>query len=659
MQRHCGIALFGTLLLALSQAACAEVYDLDTFKKSAGPDARMNLVKNGDFENGMANWKTTPGDKAARGFGRNGSGGFIHERSNPAVYFLPAQSVPTKPGRRYEFGAWLKAKDLKGADKKGGAICIEFHDKDTGKYVSGVYPGGGVKGNEDWKLITGKFFVPENATTSILLYMRPKMTGTVYFDDVYIRPAGDVWAAYISYPTHNTITDRSPELKINVVRNGDLPPKNLKLAVQLELENGFKIAAPVDNGQAEIDLTAARLVAGKTLKCKMFVLDLSRKWLLHETSMPLRVRSEQANVPAGRVSILPNGVAVVDGKRFMPLGFFTSSVTPTIIKRLVDSGCNTVMPYGTVFNSRGKPDSIYKMLNSLHASNLKLIFSLHDFARLKRGRYTPAQWQGKTDITDILEAIVTEFKDHPALLAWFTNDEYSISLYSNLKEVRERVNRIDPHHPVWGVLYQFIELPNYGPTTDIIGVDPYTIKHGHMQHVRFAMQQAQKNRQPIWVVPEAFNNSIYAPGKWKTPTEQQMRSMALQMAGMGAKGFIFYKLDDNWSPKLPKDHFAKFWPGMCKVLKVMRELEPYILSDHAIKTVPVKTISGEVDAFLLTNDEGKEVIIVTSVRGEGEAILAVGKGTKWRSKYGKTSEQKNGVLRFRGGSIDSDVLFRE
>lgn len=102
---------------------------------------------------------------------------------------------------------------------------------------------------------------------------------------------------------------------------------------------------------------------------------------------------------------------------------------------------------------------------------------------------------------------------HPALLAWYINDEQPSSQIERLTAMRRLFNQMDANHPTYGVLYQYEDLPMYGSTSDIIGVDPYPLNGDNLKKAVYAMTQSRLAGLPAWVVPQAANISIYSSEK--------------------------------------------------------------------------------------------------------------------------------------------------
>ena len=256
---------------------------------------------------------------------------------------------------------------------------------------------------------------------------------------------------------------------------------------------------------------------------------------------------------------------------------------------------------------------------------------------------------------NITADVVNLLKDHPALLAWFSADEAPVSQVPRLTEIRRICNRLDPEHPVYGVFYQYEELPFYGRAFDVIGIDPYPLSGNTLRSAVFAMDQARRTGLPVWSVPQIFNWAVYKKEEKgrPNPSGEKMRSLILLEAAMGARGFILYSFYDLRPPRMPEGNFEKEWPKIKRIVALMKRLEPYIMSGEE----PVILRKNEIVAAELRNSEGRKAILICSV-GPGKCRAELKLKGKFRSEYGRT-KQDGDVLIFEGEDISSDVLWQE
>lgn len=647
------------LLVAFGVGAFAlEPVDRNGYTEVSGSEMDKNLIADSGFEESGGKWHWPSGYRVEANAGRNGSTGLVYERRDPSAYPLPKLEVKLKGGVTYEFGVWIRTADL--GEKGGAGACLEYAGR-NGEYLGGCYLKA-VPGNRDWTLVSGKVTAPQDAVCTVTPYLRKGTVGTAWWDDFYLRPLGDRWQIYAVGRTNNRVSEQG-DLRLRALCNGAVPERESELMVQLEL-GGERFAGRLKNGEAEFLLPSRIFGEGEALiPATVLVLDPRARKILAQAELPLG----RALPPAANSCVLDSfGVATVNGRKFMPRGFYTFRMNQETIRMLKDAGANVLMCYGSPFAvapGASGVDGIRKTLDELDRSGLKVIFSVKDV--YAGSRLELKEWYGTKGDDAIVERMVKTFRDHPALLAWYMCDESPLDMVPRLKKRRELLNKLDPHHPTWSVYYQFADLGAYAPTQDILGVDPYPIRSSatrNMQMVQYAMKQLQNTGVPAWVAVQAHNTGIYdisnrngITGDWRGPDGREIRAMTLLMAGYGAKGFLFYALEDLKHPRLPKGDFERTWPEIKAIFSLLERLEPYITGAHSIEKLPLKVLSGQVEAFRLTADDGKQAVLICAI-GPGEA-RAVWRGRgHWRSETGRTVPSAEGAL-FSATDIDSDVLW--
>ncbi len=644
-------------LLALFLSTAYGNSDLEGYTRLDGEKTELAQITIEDqgFEKGGAGWSLKAGAKVEPGTGRSATRSLRYERTDSKDYKVISTKVNVTPGAFYRFGVWVKTENVTVSPQGGGATAaMQFSKTDSDgkkKFISGRYLKG-LTGTNDWTLVSDTVRIPKDATTAeISLYIWKGATGTAWFDDIVIQKQdSNLWALY-TLNLYNTITDG--KCTVAVSHDGKtVSGKPLEVRMSLK-DTTFIQRMPVQNDRAGFSLT--EIPSGR-YEAQFMLLDTAARTVLYSTEIPLEVAPPAA--PA--VSIDHLGRTFVNGKPFMPLGIFTGELAGGQIDKLKEAGFNCALPYSSMYLKTGKQDSpeeIVKVMDMAAAKGFKVIFSCKDVG--STARHGLHEWHGARGQDEIITQMVSLLKDHPALLAWYINDEQPVSQIPRLAAMRRQINRLDPNHPVYGALYQYEELPLYGPSCDIIGVDPYPLKAGNktMANAVFAMKQARLSGLPTWVVPQISNIAVYYTDKQiqepVNPSEEGMRSLVILEAAYGAKSFIFYKLEDLWTWKLPKDNYTREWPKVKNVVAMLKTLEPYIMSEYPVELLE----EGEVVAARLRDSSGKSAILVCSI-GPGPAVASLKLEGNFRSQYGRTAKQA-GAWVFKGEDISSDLLFEE
>ena len=135
--------------------------------------------------------------------------------------------------------------------------------------------------------------------------------------------------------------------------------------------------------------------------------------------------------------------------------------------------------------------------------------------------------------------------------------------------------------------------------------------------------------------------------------------MPLLAAIHGARGFIFYSYFDlrNVDQFLPGS-FEREWAKVKKMVAVMKELEPFILSTARPPAVTVKTMpAGAVQAAAMRDEKGNLRVIIVGVGGQTRAIIKVDDKRPLRSRFGLTRRIGNGQYEFLADKVNSDILY--
>jgi len=301
-----------------------------------------------------------------------------------------------------------------------------------------------------------------------------------------------------------------------------------------------------------------------------------------------------STLAAGKVHISDNSVTMVDGEQFFPLGLYTGG-SPASNDAIEDLDEIAASPFNTILNysiNSGNIEQIRRYLNAVNQRKLKIIYSIKDF--YADTRYYPRKVDRYSGELRMTRGVVSEFRDHPALLAWYLNDELPRKYIQRLTERYKLVKELDPNHPALIVLYQVKELKHYLPTTDVLGTDPYPLRRWPISMVgewTKLTRKAAGDDRAIWMVPQAHNLSIYRTDNTKntdpSPTLDEMRCMAYQCLVNGANGLIFYSFFDLKRDPLG---FESRWTDVKKLGEEIKSLVPVLLSTE--KPPKVQLVSG-------------------------------------------------------------------
>jgi hypothetical protein len=338
----------------------------------------------------------------------------------------------------------------------------------------------------------------------------------------------------------------------------------------------------------------------------------SQNWSLRKLS--------KADRDALKVYIDENNNTIVDGKPFFVLGWY---LRPSIdqLAEIAGSPFNTILPYGV--NARSKA-FMNNYLDLVQGYGMKIIYGLQDVHPAATD-YDGIGWEGITGNNNIADAVIDAYKNHPAILAWYLNDERPKELAPLFEQYYQRVRKDDPTHPCYTVIYAMPEVKYFAATTDIMGEDRYPVPMEPITTVAKEMRNSEsavKGHKPTWAVIQAFAWYQYDPAfpdRGRIPTQDDLRNgrapsydesrcMTYQALVHGAKGLIYYSYYDM--RVLPQ--YAEMWAGMKKIGAEVKALSPILLSQGDMGSVSCAPEDSGVDTKLKELDEQLYLIAVNT-----------------------------------------------
>lgn len=514
--------------------------------------AAPNLATNPGFESvgagGLPEGWGGPANVYSRVTSPVHSGGAALQWVNPNAgnYALCRQELPLKPGKAYEFSVWAKCENIVGNDS-GATICLEWYTADDG-YLGGAYPAG-IKGTHDWTLVKGlSGRVPDKtAKCYVVCYVRKGMTGKAWFDDVTVsqwaEPPLQTMLTRPNYRGLITAATKTVEVVAQLkLEDYDLQPEQVRVRAEIVKPAGGAALQAVEivptAAEARLTLPTTGLARGD-YRLRVTLQRKDGGAPLGESSWRLQVPSDDVTKRAAYID--EHNRLIVNGKPFLPLGMYFSGLKEDELKQYADSDFNCLMPYGGA--NREQMDLLQRL-------GLKIIYTLKDV--YYGSTYCPQEVKSQADEQPFMAAKARQYGNHPALLAWYLNDELSVDYMPRLEAHQEWMETLDPNHPTWIVLYQVGQLDYYRKTFDVLGTDPYPIPMAPARRAAdytSASVRSVMGSRPVWQVPQVMNWACYrktAEEKQglRAPTFAEMRSMTWQCLTEGATGLVYYSWFD-------------------------------------------------------------------------------------------------------------------
>jgi hypothetical protein len=220
------------------------------------------------------------------------------------------------------------------------------------------------------------------------------------------------------------------------------------LSVDMVRNGSFEEVAVSREGYAEIEIDVMRMALGhQKVSCVLYSSD-GKKIGGGECGF---TRTE---VNDCRVWIDRKGRTIVDGKAFFPLGMYWGKVEADKLEKYAEGPFNCLMPYTRATREHLDMCGEKGLMAFINLKNETL-----NSAWARRRKIT-----SQKEVDDFFEAEINKVKDHPALLAWYVNDEAPTTEIPERTHLYSLFRRLDPNHPTWAVLDRLHDLREFIPT---------------------------------------------------------------------------------------------------------------------------------------------------------------------------------------------------
>ena len=184
------------------------------------------------------------------------------------------------------------------------------------------------------------------------------------------------------------------------------------------------------------------------------------------------------------VSFDQYGRMLLNDQLFFPFGIYLTSVKESDLILINKTHLNVILPYDQI--NKNVMDMIY----TKQQGKIKVIYSVNSIFDLDSDKCSDLNEE--ENYKKFIQKI-NEFKDHPALLSWYINDELPYCLNKNLRNRTLSIHELDPNHPSYTVLYIPKEVNQLMNTTDIMGIDSYPIGRSPIRSVYDSNEETYNN----------------------------------------------------------------------------------------------------------------------------------------------------------------------
>ena len=610
-----------------------------------------NLARNPGFEDcGDTAWSLGKHMSIEKGIGRNGSRGVRICNPDPTCrdVRLWQRGLPAESGRIYSYEAWVRL----GGGLTNGPVYFNMtcygRDGRSLCTVEGrpLIRQPQLKG-KGWVKVSGATARTPAGTASVGIgcIFPFNCTGEVFVDDFKVTASEKRYVEYVYTSAYRDLAVDGPvTFAVPYICDpeehpvDDLAPEFLFVG-----KDGKECRMPADrvgkdaskDTSFEVKIDVSRLAFG-TQKVKAILRTKGGK-TLDEAEVPF---TRAAKRPPRKVWFDSRKRLIVEGKPFFPLGMYFGKNSKEEFEVYRQAAFNTVFCGSSI-----------PSLDLVHAQGLKAIVNTASFVEPEK-----------------LERVLHELKDHPAVLAWYTNDEMPPGLVPRQAMLQKVYRRVDPDHPTYSVLDKPWQVRLFMPTFDVIGMDPYPIGN-HRGGIDISYGWAAScvrqsfGMRPMWQVPQAFDWRWYRDGldepEFRFPAPDEFRSMTWQAIAAGANGLMYFSFGSMRSRMKKPGEFERHWSYVKDTVAEVAKYVPVILSDGEPPQVDGATQDVPVRAWRSGNDVW--LLAVNTMRHAQKATLRVegapAKAQKAHVAFGPAPEiLSDGRLSFSLGPLEQTLL---
>lgn len=267
------------------------------------------------------------------------------------------------------------------------------------------------------------------------------------------------------------------------------------------------------------------------------------------------------------------GVTLVDGKPYFPIGIFTYDLNSHVMADIHDKQFNTIL-------HSFQPEQ----LDYIHHHGLMAVC------------YTDEKW---------FEAA----RNHPALLAWYLTDEpEGRSLTSESEKERYlALKKRDPNHPIGMCHFLFEALEKYKGCRDFTMTDVYPITWDRdvpIINVGIHIDQSRVvhgSNWPNWTYIQVFGGAETDGGKWAQPLPHEVRCMVFIALVHRSTGILYF----SYWPKAPQT-----WASIGEINRDIYSILPWLLTPG--RELAVQCSDEPVQVRARSNDRGGIVLAVNT-----------------------------------------------
>ncbi len=343
----------------------------------------------------------------------------------------------------------------------------------------------------------------------------------------------------------------------------------------------------------------------------------------------------------GGVVIDPaTGGLIVDGRPFLPFGFFTDwDQTSRQPEEEVVNAFNLISPRWSVGRAHTQPekDDIQAFLDRCAAVGLRVNYALDQIT----------QFGTEQQMLDLLTDEINEFQGHPAILTWYLAEDpqgHGLSV-ARMETAYNHVKTLDLNHPVTVMIDPEQDITPYLNSFDIVMINPTAVPDQPMTYVADKVDAAlaATGTKPVWTVPQAFGGNE----NWlREPTMGEMRAQTWLSLIHGSRGIQYFKRREPSG--FPKSTLA--WAACQRAAMETSLLVPAFLSTESPPTVTCVPSFIEARSYL---DRGLLTIVAVNTQNQAVEFSAQIAGSSYTGQADVPFEYRQ--LNVQNGAIAEPI----
>ncbi|MHC4211734.1 MAG: LamG domain-containing protein [Planctomycetota bacterium] len=290
----------------------------------------------------------------------------------------------------------------------------------------------------------------------------------------------------------------------------------------------------------------------------------------------------------------PDGMVYRDKKPWLPITVYVNSRTGsgpnTVLRdRFLDYFEGTSLCMMDYCVPRGGYDYVQDFLDRAQQRSIPIMFHTPLYYLSDSEDYAIDEWFPGQDPMEALHELIFRFREHPAVVLHYTNDERPDSMHGELRRMQTELLRHDPFHPTVVQHYGYDKIESQSDTYDIYVQQRYNNNLRTFLPTVVDIQSHMIDPIPFWVNMRTNNPNI--------------KTSSYVCIASGAKGLMFYKFGTLWDNQATFDTNWALLVDMAKEIQsrqhiLLQSLSPFQCSLD-IDEVATRTFSGNYGTWVL------------------------------------------------------------